>query len=220
MQALALPAHAELECRAAISGRIEKLVLSLVLDMVSGVVDGGLDMVQRSSANLIENEHSDALLLGTNVTRRRLGGRSAGPLSRVIAVLSVCHELLLKNKTMSQRELYYLLIKHFQSQRELNVALQDACATLGVPRYALNIGAATRGVLAGTIQIGPAASAGLVDGAMVGSAGWPIPGDLKAVYETCFQSDANYILVIEKVCLAAEWTLRGFLRKFYVTQGD
>lgn len=201
----------EFEIRQIIISRIESLVMSIVLDMVTGVVGRGVDMIQRSPANVVANEQSDALLLGTNATRRWLGGRSGRPLALAIAVLAECHGLLVRNVILSQRELYYRLIKFFKNQRELNDALLDACATIGVPRHALNIGAATRGVLAGAILIGPARSASFVDGTMVGSAGWPIPGNLKAVRDTCFQSSANFIIVIEKVLLSKHFRVVGYL---------
>jgi hypothetical protein len=70
---------------------------------------------------------------------------------------------------LSQRELYYLLIHIFKNQRDLNNTLLDACATLGVPRFALNIGSASRGVLAGCIRIGPPNSAAVIDGEYVGT---------------------------------------------------
>lgn len=174
-------------------------MVSLISDMVHGVVDRGLGMVRQTQSNVVQNQQTGALSLGSGVTRRRFGGRSAVPLSRVIAVLSVCHGLLQKQTFLSQRELYYLLIAHFKNQLELNVALQDACATLGVPRYALNICAATRGVVAGCIQIAPATSAAFIDGALVGCAGWPIPGNMAEVVGTQITSHANFIVVIEKV---------------------
>jgi DNA topoisomerase VI subunit A len=70
---------------------------------------------------------------------------------------------------LSQRELYYLLIYMFKCQNELNSTLLDACATLGVPRHALNIGTATRGVLAGCIRIAPPNSVALIDCEFVGT---------------------------------------------------
>lgn len=189
----------EEEIRHEIIARIEALSASMILDMVTGVFGRSVDMIQLSSANVVPGTASDALTLGSNSTRRCMGGRSSRPLALVMAVLGECHRLLINNETLSQRELYYRLIKEFGSQRELNDSVQDACATIGVPRHALNIGAATRGVIAGDIVVGPAGSASYVDLTMVGSTGWPIPGNLKAVRDTLFESNANFIIVIEKV---------------------
>lgn len=193
------PPTEEAELRRVVIARIETLAASMVLDMARGVVGRGVDMIQLSSSNVVAGPPAAALTLGANSTRRTLGGRSSRPLSLVMAVLCEVHGLLARNVTVSQRELYYRLVRFFRSQRELNDSLQDACATVGVPRHALNIGAATRGVMAGEIVVGPARSASYVDLTMVGSVGWPIPGNLKTVRDTVFESKANFIIVIEKV---------------------
>lgn len=152
-----------------IVARIEALVVGVIQDMVNGYVDGELVMMKISMSNIEEDESTGALVLGSHTTRRSLSGRAALPLARMMSVLSVCHGLLINGTAMSQRELYYLLVTFFRNQREVNLALMDACATLGVPRYALNIGAATRGVVAGCIRIGPANSAAFIDGQLVGT---------------------------------------------------
>lgn len=193
------PPAEEDEVRRLIIGRIETLVASMVLDMATGVCGRGVDMIQLSPANVLPGAPAAALTLGPAATRRALAGRSGRPLALAMAVLCECHGLLVRNVCLSQRELYYRLVTFFRGQRELNDSVQDACATVGAPRHALNIGAATRGVMAGEITVGPARSASYVDLTMVGSAGWPIPGNLKAVRDTVFKSTANYIIVIEKV---------------------
>lgn len=193
------PEEEEDAIRLLVAGRIETLAASIILDMATGVCGRGVDMIRLSAANVVPAAPAAALTLGPAATRRSLQGRSARPLALVLAVLCECHGLLVRNVRLSQRELYYRLVSFFRSQRELNDSVQDACATVGVPRHALNIGAATRGVMAGEITVGPARSASYVDLTMVGSAGWPIPGCLKTVRDTVFKSNASYIIVIEKV---------------------
>lgn len=154
---------------ASIVGRIEAQVVGVVNDMVCGCINGGFTMVQLSSSNIEEQQSTGALIFNNKLTHRKLVGRSALPVARMIAVLSVCHGLLISGTVVSQRELFYLMVSVFRNQRELNLALLEACATLGVPRYALNVGAATRGVVAGCILLGPSNSANFVDGQHVGT---------------------------------------------------
>lgn len=179
--------------------RIEAIVAGILLDLVSGSASGALSMVRRSAANATENDATGALALGGQVTTRRLRGAQALPFARVMAVLGAAHGLLIAGTSVSQRELYYMLVAYFRNQAQLNKAVQDACATLGVPRCALGIGAATRGVVGGCVRIAPADSVGVVNGEAVGSTGWPIPGDLTLVDGVQFQSSAHCIVVIEKM---------------------
>lgn len=149
--------------------KIEALVKNLILDMVRGVVGGRLVMVSRRKDNATEDDLTGIVMLGDKTSERKLNAHSAIPFSRVMVVLSTVHCLVRDDSVISQRELYYLLVSIFKSQRELNTTIQDACATLGCPRFALNIDAASRGVIAGCVKIAPPTSAALVDCELVGT---------------------------------------------------
>jgi DNA topoisomerase VI subunit A len=141
----------------------------MVQDMVDGKVGGSLFMIRCTQSNAYEDNVTGACVLGDALTERRLCVKAAIPFARVMSVLGAAHSLLRLGHQVSQRELYYKLVHVFSHQRELNRALLDASATLGVPRFALNIGAATRGVVAGCIRIAPPTSPALVDCEYVGT---------------------------------------------------
>lgn len=149
--------------------RIEALIGELISDMVQGLVGGRLVMVNRSSVNAYEDDLTGAVTLGNKVSVRKLDGRSSTPFSRNMAVLSMVHWLLKEDLVVSQRELFYLLVNCFKCQRELNLAVMDVSATLGVPRFALNIDAGSRGLVAGCVKIALATSASLIDCEYVGT---------------------------------------------------
>jgi len=149
--------------------RIEELFHVFINMLVCGRVDFSICMIKRTHSNAEENPSSGALHLGDQLTFRKLTSRTARGISQLFEVLSAVHRLLLNQKRISQRELFYILVQSFDSQQQLNDVVQDASAVLGVPRYALNIGAATRGVVAGCLRIATAGSMYHVDCEFVGS---------------------------------------------------
>lgn len=149
--------------------RIETLAYAFVDDLVHGRLDGGLTMIRRTSTNALEDALSGALHLGDKVSIRRFNDRSAVKMSQLFEVFTVIHRLLHQGKRISQRELFYLLIDSFKNQEQLNDTILDASATLGVPRFVLNIGAATRGALAGCLRLATAGSLYQVDCEYVGT---------------------------------------------------
>lgn len=165
------PLSADEEPEAVIK-KIEELVYAFIGDLVQGRADGSLTMIRRTHSNAIEDPLTGALFLGQEVTVRRFNQRSAPKISQLFQVLSVIYKLVLYGKRISQREIFYMLIESFKNQEQLNRTILDASATLGVPRYALNIGAATRGVIAGCLELATAGSLYKVDCRYVGTVGW------------------------------------------------
>lgn len=149
--------------------QIEMLVHAFARDLLDGHVDGAFTMVRRTADNAHEDPVSGALLLGEQVVHRKFSARTAGKVAQMLQVLKVVHSLLRREKRISQRELFYLLIDSFKNQQQLNDTVLDVSATLGVPRFALNIGAATRGVLAGCLRLAVAGSLCQVDCEYIGT---------------------------------------------------
>lgn len=147
---------------------IDSLVANLVRDFAEGRIDGAIVMIARTKANTAFAT-SGAVIAGPATSQRKFSIRSLASLARLFAVISACYELLCKNKIVSQRQLYYMLVHLFPSQYALNDTVLDVSATLAVPRYALNVGAATRGVVAGSVCIGVPQSRVDVDCRFVGS---------------------------------------------------
>lgn len=150
--------------------KIEQLACSLVIALSQGDQDKVcFQMVSRTSANAVVDDVTGAILLSDAVQTRRLHIRNSSSFSRMLELTEAIHRLLLSGKRISQRELFYLLIESFSSQQQLNDNILDVSATLGVPRYALNIGAATRGVLGGCLKVALSGSLNYIDCEFVGA---------------------------------------------------
>lgn len=133
-----------------------------------------LHVPSRSLANTVRDETTGAFRLrhGLNVTDGVVAAAAAGHdgmrkvrdlgrYVRIMRVIACVHQLIITGRHVSQRELYYMLLRHheqsslvlFPSQQQLNETVMDVGAILHCPRAALNVGAATRGVVAGCVTI-------------------------------------------------------------------
>ena len=74
-------------------------------------------------------------------------------MTSIVMVLSYCHNLLLKGKTTTLREVYYFYVTHFRNQKECDLAVRDTALLLNVPRHALGLKASPKGWYCGDLQI-------------------------------------------------------------------
>ncbi|OVA16955.1 Spo11/DNA topoisomerase VI [Macleaya cordata] len=120
---------------------------------------------------------------------------------RVWKVMEICFQLLVKEKRVTQRELFYKLLcdspDYFNSQLQVNRTIQDVVALLRCSRHSLGIMASSRGAVVGRLMI-QEPNQEIVDCTMCGSSGHAITGDLNLLEKVVIQSDARYIIVVEK----------------------
>lgn len=134
-----------------------------------------LHVPSRTLANTVRDETTGAFRLrrhGFNITDDAVADAATGHVGmrqvrglgryvRIMRVMACVHQLIITGRHVSQRELYYMLLRHqeqsslvlFPSQQRLNETVMDVAAILHCPRAALNVGAATRGVVAGCVTI-------------------------------------------------------------------
>ncbi|KPJ11949.1 Meiotic recombination protein SPO11 [Papilio machaon] len=128
----------------------------------------------------------------------------------VVFVLTKVHELLLKNLSVTRRELFYQNVTRLRNQANLDIAVRDVCCLLQTPPWNLGIMATAKGLIAGHIQLQ------LRDGSYVdcfGAGGTLIPQDVNGI--KVFRSTAKYILVVEKDAIFQKLLDEGALGKGY-----
>ncbi|EPS61073.1 hypothetical protein M569_13726 [Genlisea aurea] len=122
---------------------------------------------------------------------------SAVSFIRVWKVMEVCYQILVLEKRLTQRELFYKLIcdspSYFMSQPQVNQTIQDLVGLLRCSRYSLGIIASSRGAVSGRFLKEP--NKEVVDCSVWG---YTISGDLNLIQHLVLKSDARYIIVIEK----------------------
>lgn len=121
---------------------------------------------------------------------------------RVWKVMEMCYQILLQEKRVTQRELYYKLLcdsPHlFPSQTYVNRTIQDVVALLRCSRFSLGIMASSRGLIAGRLILQEPGKED-IDCSVCGSSGHTISGDLNLLEKLILNSDARYIIIVEKV---------------------
>jgi len=113
-----------------------------------------------------------------------------------------------EKKDCTQREVYYILLKYFQHQRELDKTILDVSSLLGVSRHCLGIDCGSRGFLYGDLEIfeSPTSvldcsnSPQLISTAVMNSS-------------FSFRSSAHYIIVVEKEGIFSNLVQNHFCQK-------
>ncbi|GIL76358.1 hypothetical protein Vretifemale_5972 [Volvox reticuliferus] len=198
-----------------ILARIETTVESLVTEIAEGCVPT-LQLASRSrSRNDGAGQQQDRVGLQRSLLSNK--GAAAVSYARVLAVLNAVHDLLRQGRQATQRDLYYTLLQPplFNSPREVNAAVADAAALVGVPRSGLGVNCAGRGAVAGRLQIRDGPASPWVDCSTAGPSGRALPGDLATIARFGLQlmpaatgpgvgasggvaAGSGYLLVVEK----------------------
>lgn len=139
-----------------VMNRIEEKVASFVAQLAAGE-EPSLPVITRNKSNAVFCENEQTIRLRLKSTRRKLtdGKRFQG----IWKVMQICYSLRKENKTINQRELYYMNTdvglpapfpaQMFASQRECDDCIQECIALLHVPRNALGITATPKGYVTG-----------------------------------------------------------------------
>ncbi|KAI3877569.1 hypothetical protein MKW92_019800 [Papaver armeniacum] len=200
--------HAEILTPAEVKARIEVAVLNFlrILNSPTSPAISDLPLIQRSSKNSrvsrgLLTDESSVFLSHSFTTRSLMKPSSAKAFVRVWKVMEMCYQLLMKEKRVTQRELFYKLLcdspEFFASQLEVNRSIQDVVALLRCSRHSLGIMASSRGLVVGRLLI-QEPNKEVVDCSMCGSSGYAITGDLSLLEKMSIRSDARYIIVVEK----------------------
>ncbi|KAI5439997.1 hypothetical protein KIW84_025383 [Lathyrus oleraceus] len=198
-----------------VRARIEVSVLSFLKILnASNPAISDLPLIQRKLSNSRMNHglltELSYVFLSNSVSIRSLMRPNAGKaFVRVWKVMEMCYQILLKEKRVTQRELFYKLLcdsPHlFPSQKDVNRTIQgllicakiDLVALLRCSRYSLGIMASSRGLIAGRlIMQEPGKEA--VDCSVCGSSGHTVSGDLSLLDKLVLNADARYIIIVEK----------------------
>ena len=85
---------------------------------------------------------------------------------------------------------------NFCGVQDVHEAIQDTVSLLRVPRSCLNICCSSRGAVSGLLHIQEHHNGPWID--CCASGGNTLPGDCNAILNYCFQTTAQYIVVVEK----------------------
>ncbi|KAL8112526.1 meiotic recombination protein SPO11-2 [Apium graveolens] len=191
-----------------VRARIEVAVLNFlkILNSPTTPAISDLPLISRNSKNSrvsqrLLTDDSWIFLSHSFCMRSLTRENTAKAFIRVWKVMEMCYQILVQEKRVTQRELFYKLLcdssDYFSSQLQVNRTVQDVVALLRCSRYSLGIMASSRGAVSGRLLL-QEPSLEVVDCSTCGSSGYAITGDLGLLENLVMKSDARYIFVVEK----------------------
>ncbi|XP_027183324.1 meiotic recombination protein SPO11-2 [Coffea eugenioides] len=190
-----------------VRARIEVAVLNFIKVLNAPTPEiSDLPLISRKSSNSrvsrgLLTDVSWIFLSQSFCKRSLMRENTAKSFVRVWMVMKMCYQILLQEKRVTQRELFYKLLcdspDYFPSQLQVNGTIQDLVALLRCSRFSLGIMASGRGAVAGRLLL-QEPNKEAVDCSTCGSSGYAISGDLNLLEKLIMKTDARYIIVVEK----------------------
>ena len=170
----------------------------IVDNVISKIYDTGRPSIQlpsRTSSNIIWDEENDLLLLGEQIVEKQFHSlTSVADLTRLMRVLEIVNELLIKDIHATKREVFYTDVKLFSEQKNSDKTIEDIATMLYTTRNSTHIVASAKGMCVGRLRIRDRSD--IIDLEGLGSGGWMISPMLDNI--EIIESDAEFILVVEK----------------------
>ena len=175
----------------------QKRIHIVTQSLLEQIVTNGrpsFEIPSRSSSNIIWDEVRDLLLLGDKVVKRPFHSlASVTDATRLIKLIEIVNEILIRDIHATKREIFYHDKGLFEDQKYSDKLIEDLAAMLKVIRNSTNIVASAKGACIGRLKIRD--SGDEID-LERGSGGWSISPMLDRI--EIIESDAEFILVVEK----------------------
>lgn len=174
--------------------KIEDIIHSN-LEQANMDMEMSYSILRRDNASVKWNEETGIFSHSGQKRRIVMNGKSARKFTAISLVLNTAYELLACEKTVTQREIYYMY-KFFKNQSEADEAILDACSLLGVPRICLNIVGSAKGWFAGKLFI--QITGNWLDCSKLGPEGHSITHEILKLKSQQIASTAKWIIIVEK----------------------
>ncbi|KMZ61007.1 Type II DNA topoisomerase VI subunit A 2 [Zostera marina] len=173
---------------------IECTILAAAKSILAG--EGfSFSVPSRSATNQMYVPELDRIVLRDKSSLRSFSSLSTVRKTAVTTkVLSLIHQLCMKNIHVTKRDLFYTDVKLFQDQNQSDSVLDDVSCMLGCTRSSLNVVASEKGVVIGRIVFTD--DGDRIDCTKMGVGGKAIPPNIDRVAN--MESDALFILLVEK----------------------
>jgi len=170
-----------------------------------------VEMPSRSNTNIIWDEENDLLLLGSQIQEKQFHSlTSVSDMTRIMRVLEIINELLMKDLHATKREIFYSDVKLFGEQKNSDKSIEDIATMLYTTRNSTHVVASAKGSCIGRLRIRDKND--IIDLEGLGSGGWTISPMLDNI--EILESDAEFILVVEKDAAMIRLSEARFWRKY------
>jgi len=190
--------------------RLYEVVDSLI-EMIYAAGRPTLELPSRTVSNIIWDEENDLLLLGKQIIKKHFHSlASVADITRLMRVAEVVHELLIKDKHSTLRDVFYQDVEIYGEQKNSDKSIEDIASMLYTTRNATHIIASAKGLCVGRLRIRDENN--IIDLEKFGSGAWAITPMLDKV--DIIESDAEFILVIEKEAAMRRISEDKFWKKY------
>ncbi len=196
-----------------------KEILSEIYTLIDSIIEkiryDGKPLVKlpsRTTSNIIWDEENDLLLLGKQIMEKQFHSlTSVADITRLMRVLEIVHELLIKDLHATKREVFYADPKLFGGdQKNSDKSIEDIASMLYTTRNSTHIVASAKGSCIGRLRIRDKND--IIDLEGLGSGGWTISPMLDNI--EILESDAEFILVVEKDAAMIRLSEARFWRQY------
>ncbi|CAA7021178.1 unnamed protein product [Microthlaspi erraticum] len=180
--------------RSSVQTAIETVIVQIARSILAG--DGfSFSVPSRAASNQLYVPELDRIVLKDKSTIRPFASVSSVRKTTITTrILSLIHQLCLKDIHVTKRDLFYTDVKLFQDQTQSDAVLDDVSCMLGCTRSSLNVIASEKGVVVGRLIFSD--NEDMIDCTKMGIGGKAIPPNIDRVGD--MQSDAMFILLVEK----------------------
>ncbi len=193
---------------------ILKRLYELTDSIIEKIYDTGRPTIQlpsRASTNIIWDEENDLILLGKQIQEKQFHSlTSVADITRLMRVLEIVNELLMKDLHATKREIFYSDVKLFSEQKNSDRSIEDLATMLYTTRNSTHVVASAKGSCIGRLRIRDKSD--IIDLEGLGSGGWTISPMLDNI--EILESDAEFILVVEKDAAMIRLAEARFWRRY------
>ncbi len=199
--------------------KIEKLAQAALKTVKAGD-NPALELPVRALSNVSFNAKKRIIELGGKTQTREFFNTSmARKFMQTFLVADKCRELVLADKTVTIRQMYYLS-KHtvagsnentFEDQGESDPIIEDLEVGIDALREELHLYANKRGLVAGPLVVNDTGDE--IDLARMGRGGWGIPSICESDVLKFVRNKAKFVLLVEKVAVWQRLNEDGFWQK-------
>ena len=193
---------------------ILKRLYELTDSIIEKIYDTGRPTIQlpsRASTNIIWDEENDLILLGKQLQEKQFHSlTSVADITRLMRVLEIVNELLMKDLHATKREIFYSDVKLFSEQKNSDRSIEDLATMLYTTRNSTHVVASAKGSCIGRLRIRDKSD--IIDLEGLGSGGWTISPMLDNI--EILESDAEFILVVEKDAAMIRLAEARFWRRY------
>ncbi|KAL9998033.1 putative DNA topoisomerase (ATP-hydrolyzing) [Helianthus debilis subsp. tardiflorus] len=134
---------------------VQNRILTLALNLTKSILAGNgfsFSVPSRAATNQLYVPELDRIVLKDKSSVRPYASVSTVRKTTITTrILSLIHQLSLKNIHVTKRDLFYTDVKLFQDQTQSDAVLDDVSCILGCTRSSLNVVAAEKGVVVGRL---------------------------------------------------------------------